>query len=146
MKKELENKIFERFPTLFPNGRNVDTKKSLMSFGIEVGEGWYDLIYELCEKIERILNQKGNGKLKENFIVVQIKEKFGMLRYYCNGGNKLIWDTISIFEKESSIICEYCGKPGKLSNNQGWFLTLCRDCKNKKQKQYEEKIKNRGIK
>lgn len=141
MKKELEDKIFKRFPTLFPNGKNAEHKQFLIGLGIYCSEGWYNLIYNLCEKIEKVLNEKINGKIKESFQVVQIEEKFGALRFCCHGGNKLIWDTIFAFEKKSSMICEWCGKPGKLANNQGWYLTLCKSCKEKRRKQMEEKMK-----
>ena len=139
MDKKLEEKIFRRFSTLFPGGRKVDPKQSLMNEGISCGDGWFDLIWNLCERIEKILYQKGNEKLEKNFTVVQVKEKFGSLRFYIHGGNKLIWDIVFEAEKEASNTCEKCGRLGKLDTRFGWYLTLCKECSINREKEHKEK-------
>jgi hypothetical protein len=63
--------------------------------------------------------------------VDQVKEKFGTLRYYC-AGNDRIFAFIRMAEQLSAITCEFCGKPGELREDEGWMTTLCDDC-NKKQ-------------
>lgn len=58
------------------------------------------------------------------FNIVQIKEKFGTLRFYYDGGDKVIDRIVSMGERFSESTCEYCGKPGKLRQG-GWLKTLC---------------------
>ena len=67
------------------------------------------------------------------FRIIQIKEKFGGLRFYINGAppNSKIYDIIDKYEDLSFEICEFCGAPGKTEDYQGWLFTWCKNCKNK---------------
>jgi len=51
MNVRLENKLFKKYPKLFPKGRKVNPKESLLCFGFECGDGWYWLIDKLSETI-----------------------------------------------------------------------------------------------
>lgn len=55
---------------------------------------------------------------------VQIKEKFGTLRFYTNTSDRYIDGLISMAESMSSITCETCGKPGHLRGG-GWVYAAC---------------------
>jgi hypothetical protein len=57
--------------------------------------------------------------------VIQVKEKFGTLRFYINEGTDDIHRRIAKAEIESATICEATGKPGKLRTDIGWHRTLC---------------------
>jgi hypothetical protein len=57
-------------------------------------------------------------------VAVQVKEKFGGLRFYVNGGDEKIHNYISMAESMSYRMCEVCGSPGKLYTD-GWYTTLC---------------------
>ena len=116
---ELENKLFSKYPTLFPGGRNVDPNKSLIFFGIECGNGWYNLIDELMSKIL---------ELDKGCIVVQVKQKFGGLRVYIEPTNDKPYDLIIEYEAKSYLICEECGKYGELRNDRSYVKTLCKGC------------------
>jgi hypothetical protein len=59
---------------------------------------------------------------------VQVKEKYGGLRFYVNGGNVDTDKLISEAEALSYEICEVCGKKGK-PNEDGWISTLCKKCR-----------------
>jgi len=59
---------------------------------------------------------------------VQVKEKFGGLRFYMNFGNKKIYETIRQAEYLSHTICEECGAPGEMDTSQFWLRTLCPAC------------------
>lgn len=59
--------------------------------------------------------------------VFQVKEKWGGLRFYLNGGTEEMQAAINKAEKESLQICEICGMPGRIRNN-GWTVTLCDRC------------------
>lgn len=65
-------------------------------------------------------------------VAVQVKEKFGGLRFYVNGGDDAVDSFISFAESMSHRICEKCGKPGK-SRTGGWIYTLCDEHAEEKQ-------------
>jgi hypothetical protein len=58
---------------------------------------------------------------------VQVKEKFGCLRFYTNFSSPEIDEAIREAERLSSITCETCGEPGK-TRGDGWLVTLCERC------------------
>ncbi len=57
-------------------------------------------------------------------VAVQVKEKFGGLRFYCDGGDDFTEGLIQMAEIMSERTCEDCGNKGKLYK-QGWHKTLC---------------------
>ncbi len=61
------------------------------------------------------------------FAVDQVKEKFGTLRYYCPGTDR-IHNFIRLAETLSGMTCEICGKPGRLGSVSGWYSTRCKGC------------------
>ena len=76
MKKELELQLVKKFPVIFKD-YGGDMRDTCMHWGFECGDGWYDLIHNLCEKITLIIGNK-NIKVTAH----QVKEKFGGLRFY----------------------------------------------------------------
>jgi hypothetical protein len=144
MDQTLQNKLFEKYPNLFSN-RTKTPMESCMSWGCEVGNGWYDILSSLCWMItqhekniaERILIRNKFGtqndqKDLEYFPAKfdQIKEKFGGLRVYFSGGDEYIEGLVSMAESFSYQICEECGEKGK-PNKGGWISTLCENCRHK---------------
>lgn len=61
--------------------------------------------------------------------MVQVKEKFGTLRFYC-GATEAIDKYVRLAERLSSVTCEDCGKLGK-PNDSGWIRTQCDACRNR---------------
>jgi len=57
-------------------------------------------------------------------VAVQVKEKFGGLRFYVNGATDKHWSYITFAESMSYRTCEECGAPGK-TYTDGWHTTLC---------------------
>lgn len=95
---------------------------NLMVFGFECGDGWYNLLNTLCRDIKKINKDP-------NFIVSQVKEKYGTLRFYYYGGSDKIGDLIDKAEGESAKICETCGTRRDVKRrNDGWVTTLCLVC------------------
>lgn len=64
---------------------------------------------------------------RTGFAVVQVKEKFGTLRFYC-GGTEAIHKYVRLAERVSSVTCEDCGNLGK-ANDSGWIRTQCDACR-----------------
>jgi hypothetical protein len=114
MTKELENKIYDRFPKSWFQRK----------WGLEIGDGWFNILYELFEKIEPLV-------VDLSFQILQVKEKFGGLRCYTtNMTNNDIYNLIREAEKKAYHTCEICGEAGTL-NNEGWAKVRCQSHWNK---------------
>jgi hypothetical protein len=61
---------------------------------------------------------------------MQVKEKFGGLRFYYSGGDSYIDGVTAMAESMSYVTCEECGKPGTQTSG-GWIQTLCDEHKSK---------------
>ena len=143
MKQELQQQLYDKYPELFSN-KDKSIMESCMAWGIECGDGWYDILSSLCWKIKQqednIRSQTEYKQQKDvtytsNYYPIkfdQIKEKFGGLRVYFTGGYSYIEGFVSMAESFSYKICEVCGERGK-PNKGGWISTLCDKCRNKDQ-------------
>ena len=128
MNKEEMNQFLESIGGL-EYGWSNHKKITDCSF-FSVDKGWYPLIKNLIEDLIKL------GWNKE---VLQVKEKFGGLRFYINEGSKEVYDRITEAEKLSYETCEVTGNPGKLRTDIGWYLTLC----DEEYSKLFEKYKNR---
>lgn len=72
--------------------------------------------------LKRLIHHPNTG-----FAVDQVKEKFGGLRFY-SPGNDRIYHLVDLAERACSLTCEECGKYAKLRCNRGWYSTLCDGC------------------
>ena len=80
MKTELDQQLVSKYPNLFTQyGGNT-----WLTFGIECGDGWYSLIDTLCGAIQGEVNWVNRLWPELNFScsAVQVKEKYGCLRFY----------------------------------------------------------------
>lgn len=158
MKKELEEKLLKNYPKLYRQ-YYWDMTQTAMNWGFCCGDGWYDIINDLSEKLSKF-----------DVEAVQVKEKFGGLRYYYtvrvpNTRWNTFWNRIRTFfysrrlgrqynwildlrskfyktipekiddlvweaEKKSVETCEVCGKSGSIKR-QGWLRCLCDECEKK---------------
>lgn len=57
-------------------------------------------------------------------VATQVKEKFGGLRFYYNGGDDKIEAFVTFAEMLSQRTCDVCGAPGK-PHGGGWITTRC---------------------
>jgi hypothetical protein len=101
MKTELQQKLFEKYPKIFCD-RTKPKTESCMCWGLEVGDGWYDLVNILCEALtytyttsievdEEDGKRLGIKPYSDSYyftveppqvIATQVKEKYGTLRFY----------------------------------------------------------------
>ena len=88
-----------------------------MAFGLECGDGWFELIKELSKELT-----------KTGAIATQVKEKYGSLRFYIRNATDEAFDLIDDAEAESAITCEECGEPGDERSFGGWITTRCHRC------------------
>ena len=148
MRKELDEKLCAKYPKIFVN-RHGDMKETLMCWGFECGDGWYNIINQLCANIQHYTDwnnenhAKGYKQYKEvpQVVAVQVKEKFGTLRFYYDGGDDTISGMVRMAESMSAVTCEECGSPGH-QRNGGWIRTLC----DKHEEAYQEQMRSREMK
>lgn len=82
---------------------------------------------QMCKEIRRALLKNGGLKALFNYRIMQIKEKFGGLRWYDGYSNDEIFRIIDKYEDLSYKTCIDCGKPAtKMS--KGWISPYCDDC------------------
>jgi hypothetical protein len=101
MKTELQQKLFDKYPKIFGD-RTKPMTETCMCWGLEVGDGWYNLIDTLCEALTytyttSIEVDEEDGKRlgiepysdgyyftvePPQVIATQVKEKYGTLRFY----------------------------------------------------------------
>jgi hypothetical protein len=64
-------------------------------------------------------------------VATQVKEKFGTLRFYYEGGDDYIDGAVSMAEAMSAVTCEVCSVPAEIRTTRtpvGWIMTLCDEC------------------
>ena len=120
MKEELENKLYKAYPKIFPQ----------KGMGIACGSGWYALLDALCVSIQGYTDGRKNiGKEVAQVEAVQVKEKFGGLRFYYHGGDKCIEGMVWLAEAMAPRICEWCGTTvGVKTSGKRWLRSLCEKC------------------
>jgi hypothetical protein len=157
MRRELDSQLCEKYPLIFKD-RNADMRTTAMCWGLECGDGWYNIIDVLCglltseyrhaqsryESIKDLVDQPrwegskdiitqekiDDAKVRMDEeaakvpVAVQVKEKFGGLRFYVQAATDKHYQYISFAESMSYRTCEECGSPGK-TYTDGWHMTLC---------------------
>jgi len=124
MKQELLDQLYNDYPGLFIKS-DVDDQVHDYYTTVSVRDGWYHLIDDLCAVLSDHIHYNVPEELRPQIYAVQIKEKFGTLRFYLNHSNDYINGAVTMAEASSDHICETCGHPGVLRNNLGWLKTLC---------------------
>ena len=156
MRRELDETLCAKYPLIFKD-RNADMRTTAMCWGLECGDGWYNIIDTLCglltyeyrsaknryehfievgvggvlygtKKVTQEDIDEAKTKLDEETlkvpVAVQVKEKFGGLRFYVQAATDKHYQYISFAESMSYRTCEECGAPGK-TYTDGWHMTLC---------------------
>lgn len=128
--RESGNKILKRFPKFFKDREfTYNGKTHISPFSMSIGWGWHGILRRLCENIERELDKLPEDE--QTFQVLQVKEKFGGLRFYFSfkTKNKDLYNRINNYveeaEQKSIRTCEKCGLPGKVRRNLGWYKCMC---------------------
>lgn len=104
------------FPLLF-GGRRI--------ISLDAGAGWRFLLWNLCLSLEAYARaQVANGE--QPVRIVQIKQKFGGLRFYLDDGDQATRAMVAAAEEVAEVTCEACGAPAKPKRINGWISTFCR--------------------
>lgn len=94
----------------------------------EVPCGWRDIALEAFKKIDEVLKKKPEERA--TYQLVQVKEKWGMLRIYDNSSNDEIQDLLLELENESWLHCIDCGAKSEWQTT-GWICPYCTGCRDK---------------
>ena len=136
MRDDLDRQLCEKYPLIFAD-RNKSMMETCMCWGFEHGDGWYQIIDSLCGNIQNHIDwQTKQGKTVPQVVATQVKEKFGTLRFYYNGGDDVIDGMVRMAESWSAVACEECGAPGT-QNSRGWIKTLCETHRKEREDRYE---------
>ena len=124
MRQELDQLLCERYPKIFAN-RHRPMTETCMCWGFEHGDGWFNIIDQLCGAIQNHIDwQDKQGQQVAQVVADQVKEKFGTLRFYYSGGDDIIDGMVRMAEAMTAVTCEVCGASGK-QRSGGWIRTLC---------------------
>ena len=140
MNDEQEYEVFakrmeEKFPKMYSGKYG----------GFAIGKGWWLLIEQLSFTIQtHIDNAHKHGRECEQVVVEQVKEKFGTLRFYYQGGDDFIAGAVWLAENMTDHLCEVCGGIGK-TRKGGWVRTLCDQHEAERQAQFEEQARKDGL-
>jgi len=170
MRRELDEALCAKYPLIFKD-RHANMQVTAMCWGLECGDGWYNLIDVLCGLLTseyrgaqsryeyftqagvggilygtKIVTQEdidhAKARLDEETlkvpVAVQVKEKYGGLRFYVQAATDKHHQYINFAESMSYRTCEECGAPGK-TYTDGWHMTLCdiHAAMNGKEEEYE---------
>ena len=123
----------EKYPKMFANPHG----------GFAIGEGWWPIIESLCANIQSHTDwwnkNRESRPVVEQVVVAQIKEKFGGLRFYYDGGDDQISGMVRMAEAWASHACEECGAPGT-AGGKGWIKTLCPTHRAESDARYKERF------
>ena len=126
MTPELAKKLYDKHGAVFKFEKtDPASPTNFFMFGIECGDGWYDILNHLLFCISA--HQKDAKKHNPDYVdieIQQIKEKFGTLRFYYSGGDDYIEGLVRLAEAMTETTCEVCGNKGKYTDT-GWIRTLC---------------------
>jgi hypothetical protein len=99
--------------------------KSRYDYLMETGVG--NVLYGTKTVTQEAIDE-AKAKLDEETlrvpVAVQVKEKFGGLRFYVQAATDKHYNYISFAESMSYRTCEECGAPGK-TYTDGWHRTMC---------------------
>lgn len=154
MNEENTRILGDTFPRLYRDLRR-DKPQQPIGRGFECGDGWFQLIFDLSTNIEKVASKLGIDPASDDWPeALQVKEKFGGLRYYIRtaepdelevekagemisvrpiSGNVEIQSLCRDAEKNSLTICEDCGALGTF-RRRGWVRVTCDSCEEKRLK------------
>lgn len=147
--KERNRKLCERYPFLIPSNRWSGIRiteaggggywpgnpEEIPEYDYEFTElddmpdGWRIAFGEqMCEELKQELLASGGEEALQEYRIVQIKEKYGFLRWYDNGcTSRWCREILPKYEALSERTCIRCGKPATQIST-GWISPWCDEC------------------
>ncbi len=107
--------------------RATSIQEGLMAFGFECGDGWLPILEKLFAGFQELADKDGTAS---RFRVTQVKQKYGTLRVYHNGGEEYE-ALVDKAEALSAVTCEVCGQQGTMRDDF-WVSVRCDRCYKKR--------------
>lgn len=85
---------------------------------------WYKKLMSLYKR-SRYHYFRNNQTPIPQVTALQIKEKFGTLRFYYTGGDERITPIVDFYESYTQYICEDCGSTVDVGSTSGWIRNVC---------------------
>jgi len=120
VRAELEELLLDRYAPIF-SGLHKRVWRDVPGSAFGCGDGWFQIIDCLCGEIS---HYTANPKVPP-VSAVQVKEKFGTLRFRYRGGDAFVEGLVRMAEGVSEHVCELCGAPGGRTA-EGSISTFCR--------------------
>lgn len=118
-------KLLMAFPRLYRSIANKNLVDAA-NFDFQIDDGWFGLLYELSEKIEKAA--KHEGLHGDRWPDVQIVEaKYASLRFKLRNETEQMHRLTFKYELKSTRICELCGQAGYI-RQADWLYCLCDQC------------------
>jgi hypothetical protein len=111
MNDDLTKNMYAAFPYLY-RGHTKTPRDSSMCYGFECGDGWYQILYDLSKALTEYLLLHPSLTLE----VMQVKSKFGNLRFYVEGGDAITEEIIFRARQYADVICEISGETKSVSD------------------------------
>lgn len=111
--------LLAKYPTIFSKG------------DYSIPDAWIPIVDKLCANIEEYFALRRGARLfiesdtGEQFTCLQMKEKFGELRFYCNHYYPIIDQLIDYASYQSRSICQKCGSRYNVNVYGPWISYLC---------------------
>ena len=123
---DMRKKLIAKYPYLMP--RNAFSGKPVANFDYSfiVGEhslpnGWLQLFLQCCEDLYKPLKK---AEYLDNFRFLDVKEKYGSMRFATCRVNDEIFEILEKYEFLSQQVCCVCGEPATVITN-GWICPYC---------------------
>lgn len=96
---------------------------------IRCGDGWFILLDRFCRDLEALIAREPEPA-QHRYHAQQVKEKFGVLRFYLARETAPMTALIQAAEDASGRVCDVCAQPGKLRSGDPdepmcWVRTRC---------------------
>jgi|LSQX01.2.fsa_nt_gb hypothetical protein len=107
----------------------LDDSGNYMSWAENIPYGWHKAFGEqMIDELNTLLEKYNHV---DNYKILQIKEKYGSIRWYDNGYpsemDKEYWEWLNKYERLSLDTCITCGSPAT-HMTKGWILPKCDRC------------------
>lgn len=118
MNKTQQDYLFQSFRELFDPANDAP----ITQWGIEVQDGWYAIIAQMCSDLEALQSTRQPTLPK----IRQIKAKYGQLTVYLSDRDEAVDTIIGSAIESSKRTCEICGTQGSLRCTKNrWYFVAC---------------------
>lgn len=129
MNKNLEAILEKTFPFM----KRIDNGTDYSELGCECGDGWYELIHDMCAEITDVYCR---NKIPIDIKVERIYKIMPRLwmdmtfqNEHDDSFKEQIYVILEKYGKKSLTVCEVCGKAGKYRDIYAkWSQALCENC------------------